>query len=128
VNKRLTIITAAIAFTIAWVAAIAQIKLSATLVLETDTITQTNAGKSQPIHVAIQTWDLLSSRAGTEQEIPLSGFYVAHLVSGEVSSSVDGKPVQRKPGDYWTVAAGTRMHVKVLREFAVLETIAPANR
>jgi quercetin dioxygenase-like cupin family protein len=128
VNRRLEIIPAAVAFTIMWVAAVAETKPSATLVLEADTITQTNAGKSQPIHVAVETWDLLSSREGAEQEIPLSGFYVAHLLSGQISSSVDGKRVERKPGDYWTVAAGTRMHVKVLREFAVLETIVPTSR
>lgn len=126
-NKRLAIITAAIAFAIARVAAIAQTQLSATPVFEMETITQTNDGKSQRIHIAIQTWDLLSSRAGAEQEIPLSGFYVAHLLSGQISSSVDGKLLQRKPGDYWAVAAGTRMHVKVLREFAVLETIVPTS-
>ena len=61
-------------------------------------------------------WDCL------ERQIPLQGFFVAHLLSGQIFATIDGQTSQHLPGDYWTVRAGAAMKVKVVGEVAVLET------
>jgi hypothetical protein len=85
---------------------------------------QTKDGTPQPVHVTIQSWGLSEQRGqnGSLQEIPLRGFYVAHLLSGELSTTIDEQTVKRAPGDYWTVKSGSTMQVMVLGEYAVIET------
>lgn len=78
----------------------------------------TKTGTTQAVHIVVQSWAI----AGQEREIPLGGFYVAHLLSGAISTTIDGQTMERLPGDYWTVRAGAVMRVKVLGEVAVLET------
>ena len=97
--------------------AIAQ-ALSPTPVYEGNTTIPAKNGATQAVHVSIQSWGI----AGPEHEIPLQGFYVAHLLSGQISATIDGQTTQHLPGDYWTVKAGATMQVKVIGEVAVLET------
>jgi quercetin dioxygenase-like cupin family protein len=75
-------------------------------------------GATQAVHVSVQSWGI----AGPDHEIPLQGFYVAHLLSGQISATIDGQTTPHLPGDYWTVKAGTAMRVKAGGEVAVLET------
>jgi quercetin dioxygenase-like cupin family protein len=63
------------------------------------------------------------SQNGAIHEIPLHGVYVAHLVSGSIATTVDGQTTEREPGAFWTVKLGNTMQVKVLGEFAIVETI-----
>lgn len=79
-------------------------------------------GPAQSGQVSVQTWELGGPK-GTAHEIPLQGFYVAHLLSGAIATTIDGQSMQQPPGAYWTVKAGATMQVKVLSEFAVIETI-----
>jgi quercetin dioxygenase-like cupin family protein len=79
-------------------------------------------GAAQPANISVQSWEL-PNQEGAAHEIPLRGFYVAHLLSGDISTTVDGQTAAHVPGDYWTVKPGATMQVKVLSELAVLETI-----
>jgi hypothetical protein len=99
--------------------------LSPTMEFEGRTTTSAKSGAAQPVHLAIQSWGLIGQRGrnDTAQEIPLHGFYVAHLLSGDISTTIDGQTAKRLPGDYWTVKAGATMQVKVFGEYAMLETI-----
>ena len=97
--------------------AIAQ-DFSPTTVYEGNTTIPAKNGATQAVHVSIQSWGI----AGPEHEIPLQGFYVAHLLSGQISATIDGQTTQHLPGDYWTVKAATAMRVKAGGEVAVLET------
>ena len=81
-----------------------------------------NTGAGQPGHVSIQSWQLAGPK-DVVHEIPLRGFYVAHLLSGDVSTTTDGEATTQPPGAYWIVKAGATLRVKVLSEFAVIETI-----
>jgi hypothetical protein len=81
------------------------------------TVTAKN-GATEAVHISVQTWGI----AGQEQEISLRGFYVAHLLTGQILATIDGQTAQHLPGDYWTVNAGSAMRVKVVGEVAVLET------
>ncbi|MGH7122663.1 MAG: hypothetical protein ACREFP_27335 [Acetobacteraceae bacterium] len=79
-------------------------------------------GPAQSGQVSVQTWELGGPK-GAAHEIPLRGFYVAHLLSGAIATTIDGQTTNQPPGAYWTVKAGATMQVKVLGEFAVIETI-----
>jgi quercetin dioxygenase-like cupin family protein len=91
---------------------------SPTPVYEANATIPAKNGATQAVHVSVQSWGI----AGTEHEIPLQGFYVAHLLSGQISATIDGQTTQHLPGDYWTVNAGAAMRVKAGGEVAVLET------
>jgi hypothetical protein len=93
--------------------------LSPTPVYEADTTIPAKNGATEAAHVSVQSWAI----AGQEREIPLQGLYVAHLLSGQVSATIDGRTAQHLPGDYWTVRAGAAMTVKAVGEVAGLETI-----
>jgi hypothetical protein len=92
--------------------------LSPAPVYEGDTTIQARNGASEAVHVSVQSWAI----AGQEQEIPVQGFYVAHLLSGEILATIQGQTTQHLPGDYWTVKGGVSMRVQAVGEVAVLET------
>jgi hypothetical protein len=79
-------------------------------------------GTMQPIGVSVQSWELASGEGGM-YEIPLRGFYVAHLLGGNISTSIDGQTTSQPPGAYWAVKSGATMKVKVNGQSAILETI-----
>jgi len=116
-SKCAVVITAIVAVVGPSPGAIAQ-ALSPTPVYEGNTTIPAKNGATQAVHVSVQSWGI----AGQEQEIPLHGFYVAHLLSGQILATVDGQTTQHLPGDYWTVKAGATMRVRVVGEVAVLET------
>jgi quercetin dioxygenase-like cupin family protein len=96
-------------------------------VFEANTTTVAGNGASQPVRVSVQSWEL-SGPQGATHEIPVQGFYVAHLLSGSIATTIDGQTTTPPPGAYWTVKAGATMQVKVLGEFAVLETIVVSKQ
>lgn len=106
-------------------AALAQTALSPRSIFEGTAPAATPGGK--PVRVTVQTW-AIPSRHGQLYELPLRGFYVAHLRAGDIATTVDGQTIEREPGAFWTVKSGATMQVKVLGEFAVLETIIPAKQ
>jgi quercetin dioxygenase-like cupin family protein len=116
-TKCLAAMTALLAITLPLAGAVAQ-ALSPTPMFEVHTTTPAKNGATQAVHVVVQSWGI----TGQEREIPLRGFYVAHLLSGQVSTTIDGQTTGHLPGDYWTVKAGASMRVKVVGEAAVLET------
>lgn len=81
-------------------------------------------GATVPLHVELKDWDITGG--GRRAELPDQGFYIAHLISGEVTTELGGKAQLRHPGDFWTVEKGTRMAVQVKppSESAYLQTIA----
>jgi hypothetical protein len=96
---------------------------SPTTLFEGTTTTPGKTGAPQSVHVSVQAWRI----AGQEQELPLRGFYLAHLLSGQISTTIDGRTSEHLPGDFWTVAVGASMRVKVVGEVAALETIVVAK-
>jgi EutQ-like cupin domain len=124
--KRVTAITTLVSIAIPLAGAIAE-TLSPTPVFEGKTTTPAKDGTIRTVHVIVQSWEIAGQDRET-QEIPLRGFYVARVLSGEISTTVDGQTTQHLPGDYWTVKAGATMKVKVIGEFAVLETTVVAKQ
>jgi quercetin dioxygenase-like cupin family protein len=111
------IVAAAIAIAGPSPGAIAQ-TLSSTPVYEANTTIPGMNGATEGVHISVEAWGI----AGQEQEIPLHGSYVAHLLSGQILATIDGRTTSHLPGDYWTVNAGAPMRVKTGGEVAVLET------
>jgi hypothetical protein len=96
-------------------------------VLESRTTTPAKDGSPQPVLVRVQSWGM-AGQGHAAQEIPLRGFYLAHLLSGHISATMDGQTTERLPDDYWDVKPGAAMQVKVLGEYAVLETTVVAKQ
>ena len=101
--------------------------LSPSPVFEGNTTTPAKNGATQLVHVSVQSWEI-ADQNDAPHEIPLRGFYVAHLLSGDISTTIDGETTNQSPGAYWTVKAGATMQVNVLGEFAVLETTVAAKQ
>lgn len=93
-------------------------------VYEGDTTIAAKNGGTEAAHVSIQSWAIPAQ----EQQIPLQGFYVAHLLSGQILATIDGQTTQHLPGDYWTVKVGAAMRVKTVGEVAALETIVVSKQ
>jgi quercetin dioxygenase-like cupin family protein len=121
-TKRVAAMTALVAIAIPLAGAMAQ-ALAPTSVFEGNATTPAKDGAAQAVHVSVQSWGI----AGQEHEIPLRGFYVAHLLSGQISTTIDGQTTDHLPGDYWTVKSGAAMRVKVVGDVAVLETTTVAK-
>jgi hypothetical protein len=107
--------------------AIAQ-TVSSTLVFEGSTTTLARNGTAQAVDVSVQSWAITGENRDAPKEIPLRGFYTAHLLSGIISTTIDGQTTTRLPGDYWIVKPGAIMQVKVVGEVSVLETIVVAKQ
>jgi uncharacterized cupin superfamily protein len=122
-TKCIVVTTAIVAIAGPSPGAIAQ-ALSPTPVYEANTTIRAKNGAIETVHTSVQSWAI----AGQEQQIPLQGFYVAHLLSGQILATIDGQTTQHLPGDYWTVRAGAAATVKVVGEVAVLETIVVSKQ
>jgi hypothetical protein len=77
-------------------------------------------GTTKSAQFSIQSWGITGKDYVT---IPIHEFYVAHLISGQVSAKSEGQTVEHLPGDYWTVKPSQAMQIKAVGEIAVLETI-----
>ena len=87
-------------------------------------IVRTQGRDSVNVFLSIQSWGITGDRRGGSvlQEIPLQGFYLARLRSGEITSTIGGVTTHRSAGDYWDVGPGATMQVKALGDYAMLET------
>ncbi len=92
------------------------------------TVPATN-GTTQTARVIVQSWEISGSRTrqSPSLQIPLMGFYLARLVSGEIQAIIDGRAAKKTTGQYWVVPTGTIMQVQAVGELAVLETTVVAK-
>jgi hypothetical protein len=120
------LITALVSIVIPLAGAVAQ-SLSPAPMFEAKTMMPARNGATQPVHISVQSWEIRGPK-GVTHEIPLRSFYVAHLLGGAISTTIDGQTTKRTPGDYWTAKPSATMQVKVLGEVAVLETIVVAKQ
>jgi hypothetical protein len=123
---RIAIGAALVSIVIPVAGAIAQ-TLSPSPVFEANMTTPAKNGATQAVHISVQSWGIAGQDRAIH-EIPLRGFYVAHLISGSISTTIDGETSKQPPGAYWTVKAGATMQVKVLGAVAVLETTVVAKQ
>jgi hypothetical protein len=81
-------------------------------------------GAAVPLKVEIKEWNVTRYDRGAE--ISDQGFYIVHLLSGQVTTEIAGKTTARNTGDFWTVEKGQHMAISLKRpqEQARLQTIA----
>jgi len=81
-------------------------------------------GPATPLRVELKQWHLAGQ--GMPIEIRERGFYVAHLIWGNVSTEVGGTTTRRTPGDFWTVEKGSRLVITIKKpgEEALLQTFS----
>jgi hypothetical protein len=81
-------------------------------------------GMVVPLNVEMKEWRL--RRSGQAFAMPDQGFYLAHLVAGEITVEIGGKSIAHHPGDFWVVEKGQRMGISMERprESAILQTLA----
>jgi hypothetical protein len=69
-----------------------------TPMFEGNVTTPAKDGTRQSAHVSIQVW-VIHGEENVTQEIPIQGFYIAHLISGQISVTSDGRTVGRLPSN-----------------------------
>ena len=81
-------------------------------------------GSAVPLKVEIKEWNV--TRADRAAEISDQGFYIVHLISGNITTDIAGKSTVRHTGDFWVVEKGQRMAISMKRpqESVGLQTIA----
>jgi len=77
-------------------------------------------GKTVPLSVDIRIWNISENRV----ELPVSGFFIASAISGDLVAVINGRSETHSSGDFWTVPDGVPMLVAAQGEAAILETIA----
>ncbi len=59
------------------------------------------------LRVEMRDWHFVRTEQGVK--LPIVGFYIAQLTSGEIDTEIDGKREHRVAGDFWTVPVGGSM-------------------
>jgi hypothetical protein len=77
-----------------------------------------------PMRVEIKDWHFVRTPQGVR--LPITGFYIVQLTSGDIDTEIAGKKERHRAGDFWTVAAGETMTVSFPQhsEAAQIKTIA----
>jgi hypothetical protein len=92
------------------------------IVFEATTTNVDRNGAAQDVRITTQVWRF-PGRGEALQELPLRGFYIAHLLSGTVAATTVDRAVEYKSGAYWSVKPSATMLIKTIGELAVIETI-----
>ena len=124
--KPLAVLTALITLAIAGTGAVGQV-LSPSPVSEASLTINAQNGTTEAVRVSVQSWQFVGQDHATFT-IPLQGFYLAHVITGHVLATVGGNTTEHLPGDYWSIAPGAALQIKVLGEAAVLETTVVAKQ
>ena len=73
--------------------------------------------------VRVEVKDLILGPGKSAPDVPLAGFGVTELKSGEVEMTIDGQTTRRRPGDFWLVRPGQKYAIKSLGAMAVLHVV-----
>ena len=84
-------------------------------------VASTPQGKRVTVNVDLKVWNVSGPRL---TPLPLTGFYIANAISGQLITVINGKSELHAPGDFWTVPNGVAMSVATKSEGATLQTIA----
>ena len=73
--------------------------------------------------VRVEVKDFIFGPGKSAPDIPVPGFVVTELKSGEVETTIGGQTMRRRPGDFWLVRPGLKYSIKNLGGMAVLHVI-----
>ena len=72
----------------------------------------------------MEVWALNPKLKRQKLMLPVNGFYVANLVGGIVTVTINGISEKHLPGEFWVVPDGKSMYVQLEGQNAVLQTIS----
>jgi len=61
--------------------------------------------------VIVEVKDVIFGPGKSAPTIPVQGFEVTELKSGEVETTIDGQATKRRPGDFWLVRPGQKYSI-----------------
>jgi hypothetical protein len=82
---------------------------------------RTKAGRATQVGAVLHQWSIPGKQ---RVAIPEHGFLLVELRAGRLTTTIDGKELERRAGDFWTVPAKVRMWVTVTSESAVLDVMS----
>jgi quercetin dioxygenase-like cupin family protein len=77
------------------------------------------AGKAKTVRLAVHNWTLLGEQH--IDQFPEHGFLLVQLLSGKVTTVIDGKTEKRNKGEFWVVPANAKMGIDARGEVTGLE-------
>jgi hypothetical protein len=86
----------------------------------TGDVTLPAAAQAESFRLSLGSLKLTGARSF---DVPAMGFYVASLITGDITTSISGQEATRHTGDSWSVDAGQAMIVRLQgrSESALLE-------
>lgn len=73
--------------------------------------------------VTMEVKDLILGPGKSTPDVPVHGFGVTELKSGEVETTIDGQTVRRRPGDFWLLQPGQKYGLNNLGGVVVLHVV-----
>src|SRR5229473_671213 len=61
--------------------------------------------------VIVEVKDIMLGPGKSAPEVPVRGFEVTELKSGEIETTIDGQTMKRHPGDFWLVRPGQKYSI-----------------
>ena len=79
------------------------------------------SGQTRTVRVAIRTWGIPNRQRVT---LPERGHLIVQLLSGDLTTVVNGERRARKEGEFWTVPAGQALQLETARDTVTLSVIS----
>ena len=70
--------------------------------------------------VIVEIKDIIVGPGKSAADLPVGGYVVTELTSGEAETTIDDRTAKRRPGEFWVVRPGQKYGVKSLGAMVVL--------
>lgn len=78
--------------------------------------------RADSVRVDIRLWSIAGGQRIAVLELPFQGLTVVELRGGRVTTIIDGRRVERRVGEIWSVPSGSTMQLETGDDMATLQT------
>jgi len=78
--------------------------------------------RADSVRVDIRLWSIAGGQRIASLELPFRGLTIVEVRGGRVSTIIDGRRVERRVGEIWSVPAGSTMQLETGDDMATLQT------
>jgi hypothetical protein len=78
--------------------------------------------QADSVRVDIRLWSIAGGQRIAALELPFRGLTVVELRGGRVTTIIDGRRVERRVGEIWSVPTGSTMQLETGDDMATLQT------